>query len=337
MDEHGVIFACGGFRFRILKIKAGNWDGLPEEIRMNHSSQSITNRIRLRLLPRGLTFAIAVLLAGGSRMAAEPQAAAPKASAAITFEHDIAPIFHKSCMPCHGAEKPQGGLRLDSEAATLKGGEPGKVIIPGDSEKSVLVERLLGVGEEARMPMGADPLPASQIALIRAWIDQNAFEHSAGEQQPPAGQAVPGNAESLPVAAHAQGAGEGVFAEEIRPILASRCYRCHGPELQQNGLRLDSLAALLKGSANGPVVVPGESGRSMLVRRLEALDRPQMPYGGPPLSSTEIASIRKWIDQGAKGPDSSALLPAGKPIEHWAYVKPVRPDLPKVKDAAWCR
>ena len=138
------------------------------------------------------------------------------------------------------------------------------------------------------MPMGADPLPASQITLIRAWIDQNAFEQDAGKQQLAQSEAAPKTADSSPVAAHEPGTGQGVFAEQIRPILASRCYRCHGPDLQQNGLRLDSLAAILKGSANGAVVVPGDSGKSMLVRRLQALDRPQMPYGGPPLSSAEI-------------------------------------------------
>ena len=141
----------------------------------------------------------------------------------------------------------------------------------------------------------------------------------------------------MPVAAHAQTAGSGSFVNDIRPILAARCYQCHGPELQQNGLRMDSLAALLKGSANGAVVIPGDSEKSPMVRRLMALDRPQMPYGGPPLSAEQITLIRKWIDSGAGGPDSAEPLAAGKPVKHWAYVKPVRPEVPKVKDAAWCR
>ena len=131
--------------------------------------------------------------------------------------------------------------------------------------------------------------------------------------------------------------GAGIFASQIRPILAARCYQCHGPDLQQNGLRLDSLAAILKGSANGSVVIPGDSEKSPLVRRILGLDRPQMPYGGPPLSADDVELIRKWIDQGARGPDSTAPLAAAKPVKHWAYVKPVRPDVPKVKDAAWCR
>ena len=62
-----------------------------------------------------------------------------------------------------------------------------------------------------------------------------------------------------------------------------------------------------------------------------------MPYGGPPLAQKEIATIRQWIDAGAPGPDSTAPLAAVKAPKHWSYVKPVRPALPQVKNAAWCR
>ena len=97
-----------------------------------------------------------------------------------------------------------------------------------------------------------------------------------------------------------------LFASKIRPILAARCYQCHGAQVQQNGLRLDSLAGILKGSESGKIVVEGHADQSRLIRRLQAEERPQMPYGGPPLSRDEIASIRAWIDQGAPGPDSTA-------------------------------
>jgi hypothetical protein len=74
-----------------------------------------------------------------------------------------------------------------------------------------------------------------------------------------------------------------VFATQIRPILASRCYQCHGPDVQQHGLRMDSLQALLTGGMNGKVVIPGNSQESHIARRLRGLDQPQMPYGGQPL------------------------------------------------------
>ncbi|MBV8452017.1 MAG: DUF1549 domain-containing protein, partial [Deltaproteobacteria bacterium] len=134
-----------------------------------------------------------------------------------------------------------------------------------------------------------------------------------------------------------QAAGSPLFADGVRPILAARCYGCHGPDLQQNGLRLDSLASALKGSQSGPIIVPGHSDQSRLIRRLLAEEKPQMPYGGPPLSSDQIAVIRRWIDAGAPGPDSTAPIAVTKPLKHWAYVKPVQPPIPQVRDAAWCR
>jgi hypothetical protein len=62
-----------------------------------------------------------------------------------------------------------------------------------------------------------------------------------------------------------------------------------------------------------------------------------MPYGAPPLSADEIALVRAWIDQGAPGPDATEPIAGSKPVKHWAYVKPSRPELPKVTNVAWCR
>jgi len=284
-----------------------------------------------RYMPRAVWAGAAITLAlaaGVVRTIA--QSPSTPAGPRVDFGRDIAPIFAKSCLPCHTGEKPQGGLRLDTEAQALKGGQSGKAIVPGHSEQSLLVKRLIGEGEEARMPMGANPLPAAQIKLIRAWIDQNAFAQAESAAPAPA---VP----AASVAAHLDANAAGMFAASIRPILAARCYTCHGPDVQQNGLRLDSLDAILKGSDNGRVVLPGSSERSPLVRRLMARDRPQMPYGGPPLSAEDVALIRRWIDAGAPGPDSSAPVAAASPLKHWAYIKPLRPEVPAVKNPAWCR
>ncbi len=288
-------------------------------------------------LTAGISVFLTTLAAGGMQIVAHAQDTGENAPAKITFARDIAPIFQKQCISCHGSEKPQGGLRLDSEAAALKGGDSGKAIIPGDSEKSPLVMRLLGVGEDARMPMGASPLPADQIKLIRAWIDQNSFEQS-GSRQGSDGVRIASTGSSVALAgSHQRVPEEGIFARDVRPVLAERCSMCHGSQVQQNELRLDSLAAILKGSANGRVVVPGDSEKSPIVRRILGLDRPQMPYGSPPLSAKQVDVIRKWIDEGAHGPDSSTTLATTGPVKHWAYVKPVRPELPIVKDTAWCR
>jgi hypothetical protein len=247
--------------------------------------------------------------------------AAPAAE--VSFQKDVAPIFQQSCAKCHLGNMAMGKLRLDSEAAILKGGASGPAIIAGKSGDSLLVKRILGLSDAPRMPMGGAPLPDAQVKVIRAWVDQGKFDTS----QASAAAAVSG-----------AGAKDSTqFAAQVRPILAARCYSCHGPNIQQNGLRLDSLQAILKGSDSGKIVVPGHSQNSRLISRLLAQERPMMPYGGPQLPPNEIATIRNWIDAGAPGPDSTTPLAAVKAPRHWSYIKPVRPALPEVKNAAWCR
>jgi hypothetical protein len=221
-----------------------------------------------------------------------------------------------------------GRLRIDSEAAILRGGKSGPAIVPGKSGDSLLVKRVLGLNDAPRMPMGGDPLPTAKISLIRKWIDTADFT-AAKEAASKPDTAAPQGSKTAPDST--------LFAERVRPIFAARCYGCHGPDTQQAGLRLDSLAAVLRGSDSGKIVNPGHSVDSRLMRRLLAKERPQMPYGGPPLSAGEISSIEKWIDAGAPGPDSHEAIAATRPPKHWAYVKPVRPALPEVKDRSWLR
>ena len=98
----------------------------------------------------------------------------------VTFASDIKPIFDKSCIKCHGAEKQKGKLRLDSLEATLKGGEDGKVVQAGKSAESLLVHNIAHIGDEDLYMPPPDnkdkipPLNKEQIGLIRAWIDQGA-------------------------------------------------------------------------------------------------------------------------------------------------------------------
>src|SRR5437868_7020791 len=90
----------------------------------------------------------------------------------IDFVRDIQPIFKTSCSECHGEKKPKGKLRLDSKVLAFKGGTSGPAILPGKGHDSYLIKRLRGEGGEDRMPLDHDPLPAAQIKLIEAWIDQ---------------------------------------------------------------------------------------------------------------------------------------------------------------------
>jgi len=102
---------------------------------------------------------------------------APAQRDGISFVADIKPIFDTACVECHGEKKQKGGLRLDSLADTIKGGDEGVIFEIGKSEKSILVQSIARVGEEDYwMPPidKGEPLTLEQIALVRAWIDQGA-------------------------------------------------------------------------------------------------------------------------------------------------------------------
>jgi ankyrin repeat protein len=89
------------------------------------------------------------------------------------------------------------------------------------------------------------------------------------------------------------------FEKQVQPLLAQRCYGCHGPDVQQSGLRLDKRQNAMRGGDYGPVIIPGKSAESKLIRRVVNGDGGlQMPPTGP-LSATEIDLLRAWIDQGA--------------------------------------
>ena len=75
----------------------------------------------------------------------------------VTYAKDIRPIFEASCFRCHGEEKQKGELRLDSLQAVLKGGEDGKVIVPGASKKSLLVIAAARIDDETAMPPKPKP------------------------------------------------------------------------------------------------------------------------------------------------------------------------------------
>ena len=112
------------------------------------------------------------------------------------------------------------------------------------------------------------------------------------------------------------------FNRDVRPVLAETCFECHGPDAaaRKGGLRLDQRAPALKGGKSEvPAIVPGNPAKSELVRRITAKDGDDMmppPKSGKTLSPTQIAALRKWIQQGAKWEG------------HWAFEKPVLPAVP---------
>jgi hypothetical protein len=127
------------------------------------------------------------------------------------------------------------------------------------------------------------------------------------------------------------------FVRDVQPILERSCYECHGRSRGRASLRLHTPDFILKGGNSGPPIQPGNSRRSqMYLRLIEPDEEDRMPLDADPLPPEEIAIIQAWIDQGAAMP-SGASTDFSDVDEHWAYVKPSRPDPPLVRTPAWVR
>lgn len=122
------------------------------------------------------------------------------------------------------------------------------------------------------------------------------------------------------------------FNFHIKPILSDRCFACHGPDANKREaeLRLDVAESAFSAlsSGNGFALVKGKPGKSQIYHRIFSEDPElQMP---PPesnlnLSAEEKAMLVRWIEQGAEYRD------------HWAFIPPQKPELPKVDQSEWVK
>src|SRR5919109_2942822 len=106
------------------------------------------------------------------------------------------------------------------------------------------------------------------------------------------------------------------YAKQVKPFLAKYCLECHNAESAKGGLVMDSVAALLKGGDNGPVIVPGKPDESRLVLLPEGKDKPPMPpKKAKQPKPAEVAVLRAWVAAGAKDDSAgvTAALPAIRP------------------------
>ncbi|MBO0698692.1 MAG: DUF1549 domain-containing protein, partial [Zavarzinella sp.] len=120
------------------------------------------------------------------------------------------------------------------------------------------------------------------------------------------------------------------FNRDVRPILSNNCFACHGPDAKARkaDLRLDTQDGAMAARDGSAPIVPGKPEASELVKRISA-DEPSelMPPAktGKKLSKADIDILTRWVKDG------------GKYSRHWAYVPPVRPELPAVKDLGWVK
>lgn len=115
------------------------------------------------------------------------------------------------------------------------------------------------------------------------------------------------------------------FAREVQPILAKRCFSCHGPDKAEGGLRLNQRDSALAELPSGEhAVIPGDLDKSELLHRVMSTEEGErMPPEGKPLTAEQIEILRRWVTDGAQWE------------EHWAFRVPEKHVPPVVKNAAW--
>lgn len=246
---------------------------------------------KLNSHPASAKWPFAMLLAVGL--------ATPALTLAASYA-DIEPILQARCVMCHSGPNAPLSLRLDTLDNLRRGSSNGPVAEPGKAASSELMRRLTG-DKQPRMPMTGPPfLSDAEIASFKAFIEAGMPAGSAAASPMPAKAARPKS--------------EFVTYDDVAPIFAQRCAKCHtekglmGPAPE--GLLLTSHAATLD-AADRARVVPGNPGASELLRRIRGSALPRMPFDGPPwLDDAQISLIERWIAQGAR---DSAGKPATPP------------------------
>ncbi len=234
-----------------------------------------------------------------------------------TFQDDIRPLLQAKCWRCHDDKTNKAELDLRTLAGVLKGGESGRVIVPGKPDESLLYEKV----HSGAMPPGKkDRLSEAEVTLIRRWI-------AAGAEQ----------------------AETALTQHDIIPILLRRCTVCHGKHRQEGGLDLRNKAAMLQGGKSGPALVPGKPGESLLLRKIGAGEMPPrerlVEVSVKPIEPAEAEVLTKWIAAGAPEiavkPDVASTSPdplvSDEDRGFWAFRPPRPVSVPKVRNAALVR
>ncbi len=131
-------------------------------------------------------------------------------------------------------------------------------------------------------------------------------------------------------------ADERFFQERVAPIFEARCVHCHEGAKPKGGLSLVTADRLQAGGDSGPAVVAGKPDESLLLEYVSG-DEPQMPKGERPLSAAEVATIRKWIVDGAEWQAGIELTDKRQYDLDWWSLRPLNRPSPPAAQSEWIR
>lgn len=234
------------------------------------------------------------------------------------FTGSVKPVLDARCVKCHTGTSAQAGLDLSSAAKLLAGGRSGPAVVPGDSSRSLLIEKIVSKS----MPPGGPALTDTEIQALRTWIDR--------------GTETAANTST----AHTPR----ITERDVLSIFQMRCVVCHGKRKQEGGLDLRTMASRMKGGKSGPALIPGKPDESLIVKRVAAgeMPPPKLLFSNSvrPASEADLQTLRQWITAGAP-PDPPVSdsartdsLVKDKDREFWSFQSPKHPAVPALKGAA---
>src|SRR5687767_10541380 len=158
--------------------------------------------------------------------------------APVDFAKDIKPLLEQSCLKCHGTEKPKGGLRLDTRANAIKGGDDGTALVPNKPQESPLyTTTILAADHDDVMPPQPKErkLTKAETDLLKAWIEQGAV---------------------WPDDVKLSAARKVDFVKDIQPLFEVNCVSCHKEGNKKGGFRIDTEELAFGGGDSGKGIVP---------------------------------------------------------------------------------
>ncbi len=276
----------------------------------------------------------------------------------VVYKDVVAPILANKCNGCHGAEKSKGKLKMHTFADLLKGGSEGEVtVIAGKAAESLLLKRVaLPMDDDEHMPPeDKEQLTKEEVALLQWWINEGASETqtlekakrnaeidgalavvlkdkvkpavgavpAAAPTEKPAGKPAAATEKATATAAPAANAVAAakaiVYRDVVTPILAEKCYSCHGEEKGKGKLRMHTFADLKKGGSEGEVnLVAGKSADSLMIQRILLStddDEHMPPTDEPQVTKEELALLKWWIDNGASETETVAAAKKTPEVE----------------------
>ena len=220
-----------------------------------------------------------------------PQVAKPStvSRSGISYTKQIAPLLEKRCGSCH-INDTKGELSMATHADLMRGGSAGRAVRSRRANASLIVRRI----RAGEMPPDNPSVTKSELKLLSSWINQGARFNGKVEQS----RVKPADKTDRPLSPEIDGSVS--FSNQIAPLLAAQCVACHGSNNPRNNLSLSSFRRMERGGDGGPLWDLQKPADSLLVKKLRGTaDGQRMPLNRPAWSEAQIATVLRWISEGA--------------------------------------